>query len=68
MVAAALGVGSSVADLLAPAFKSYTSENADQASKTLALATVQNVMQDFFSLDLIGADTVLQNIDIQISG
>jgi hypothetical protein len=68
MVAAALGVGSSVADSLAPAFKSYTDENADQASKASALATLENTMQDVFSLDLTGADTVLQNDDIRLSG
>ena len=64
MVSAALGVGSGVADLLAPAFKSYTAENAGEASKTSALATAQNTLRDFMSLDLVGADTVLQNSDI----
>ncbi len=64
MVASALGVGSSVADLLAPAFVSYTADKADQAAKALALATAQSSVRDFMSLDLAGADTVLQNSDI----
>ena len=64
MVAAALGVGSSVADLLVPAFKSYTASDADEGSRAIALADVQRALRDFTSLDLVGVNTVLQNFDI----
>lgn len=67
MVAAAMGVGSSVADLLASAFKSYTANDSDQPSKGSALEAIRNSLQDFNSLDLFGADTVLQNFDISES-
>jgi Domain of unknown function (DUF2610) len=64
MVASALGVGSALVDLLAPAFKSYSDEKGEMASKRAALATVQSAMQDVFALDLISADAVFQNNDI----
>jgi tetratricopeptide (TPR) repeat protein len=65
MVASALGVGSSVADSLAPAFKSYTDDNATQVSRALARTALETAEEDFFALDLSGADTVLQNDDIR---
>jgi len=68
MVPSALGVGSSVADLLATAFTSYVDRNAVPAAKTAAHRAVQNAMQDFVSLDLFGADTVLQNPNIVLAG
>jgi hypothetical protein len=64
MGAAALGVASSVADLIGPAFKTYTADDADTATKALALRTVQNSNRDFMSLDLVGVDTVLRRNDI----
>jgi hypothetical protein len=67
LVAAALGVGSSVADMLEPAFKAYTAANADKAARDAALATAQSSARDFMSLDLVGADTVLQSSDISIA-
>jgi hypothetical protein len=46
MVASALGVGSSVADLLASALKSYTDEDANGASKSSAISTAQSSLRD----------------------
>ncbi|MEK6258765.1 MAG: DUF2610 domain-containing protein [Planctomycetota bacterium] len=67
MVAAALGVGSSVADTLVPAFKSYTAVPPDKVIKESALAAIRDSLPDNFSLDIIGADTVIQNYEIRSS-
>jgi hypothetical protein len=67
MVSSALGVASSVADSLAPAFTSYASGVATQSDKDSALLTIRNSLQDYLSLDLTGADVVLENNEIRIS-
>jgi hypothetical protein len=67
MVAAALGVGASVADLIVPAFTSYSAKGATEQNKSLALTEAQGAMRDFMSLDLIGVDTVLQNNDLAMA-
>jgi serine/threonine protein kinase len=65
IVASALGIGSSVAETIGPAFKSYLAEGASDEAKAKAVTDVQNTIQDFMALDLAGANAVLSHSDIK---